>query len=92
MKMTNSIELLDWFKHIADIESDYMASKLLGISKQMVSAVRNGDRDFSEYYTLHILVVGEHPKPLKTMALLESYKAERHGDEKAAKIWREQAA
>ncbi len=92
MKITNSIELLDWFKSVADIESDYMVSKVTGISKQMISCVRNEEREFSEYYALQLLVIAEHPEPLKTMALLQAYKAEKRGDKKAEKIWKSQVA
>tara|TARA_B100000700_G_scaffold23245_1_gene22495 strand:- start:4746 stop:5039 length:294 start_codon:yes stop_codon:yes gene_type:complete len=91
-KITSSVELLDWFKSVADIGSDYMAAKLLCISKQMISEVRNGNREFSDDKILVILVTGEHPEPLKALAYLEACKAERRGDSKLAKIWRSQAA
>jgi len=92
MKITTSLELLEWFKSTADIDSDYMVSKLTGISKQVISSVRTGEREFADYTALKLLLVGEHPEPLKTMALLESYKAERKGDQASAKMWRTSAA
>jgi|TARA_Y100000782_G_scaffold49352_1_gene55149 hypothetical protein len=88
MKITNSIELLDWFKSVADIDSDYMVSKLTGISKQHISAVRTEKRCFSDHTALKLLLVGEHPEPLETMAILEAYKAEKAGEEERAKLWR----
>ncbi|CAM4441287.1 hypothetical protein [Pseudoalteromonas maricaloris] len=92
MKITSSIELLDWFKKVADIESDYMVSKLTGISKQAISRIRNGEGDFADYSALQLLVIAEHPKPLETMAYLEAEKAKKRGDEKMEKIWRSQVA
>ena len=92
MKITNSIELLDWFKSAIDVESDYMVAKLTGLTTQSVSAVRNGKNEFSELTALKLLLVGEHPEPLETMAVLQAYKAESRGDEEAAKIWRKSVA
>ncbi|MAD77132.1 MAG: hypothetical protein CML20_20505 [Rheinheimera sp.] len=92
MKITTSLELLDWFKTVADIESDYMVSKLTGISKQVISIVRNGKGEFKDFTALKLLLVGEHPEPLETMALLEAYKAERKGNEEDAKLWRKSVA
>ncbi|MCP4060347.1 MAG: hypothetical protein GY738_24255 [Pseudoalteromonas sp.] len=92
MKITNSLELLEWFKSTAAIDSDYMISKLTGISKQAISNVRTGEREFADYTALKLLLIAEHPEPLKTMALLESFKAERKGDEESAKMWRTSAA
>lgn len=92
MKITNSIELLDWFKTSIDVDSDYMVAKLTGLSTQNVSSVRTGKSEFSELTALKLLLVGEHPDPLETMAVLQAYKAERRGDEEAAKIWRKSVA
>jgi len=92
MKITNSIELLDWFKTTADIESDYMVSKLTGISKQAISVVRNGKGEFKDYTSLKLLLVADHPNPLETMALLEACKAETKGDNDLAEIWRKSVA
>lgn len=92
MKITNSIELLDWFKTSASIESDYMVSKLTGISKQAVSNVRTGKGEFKDYTSLKLLLIAEHPKPLETMALLEGFKAESKGDSELAGIWRKSVA
>ncbi|MFK3865157.1 hypothetical protein [Pseudoalteromonas rhizosphaerae] len=92
MKITTSLELLDWFKSTADIDSDYMVSKLTGISKQVISSVRTGEREFADYTALKLLLVAEHDKPLETMALLEAYKAERKGNEEQAKMWRKSVA
>lgn len=92
MKITNSIELLDWFKNAIDVESDYMAGKLTGIGTNTLSAVRTGKREFSELNALKLLLVGEHPEPLEIMAILEAHKAESRGDEEAAKIWRKSVA
>lgn len=92
MKITNSIELLDWFKTTAGIDSDYMVSKLTGISKQAVSTVRTGKGEFKDHTSLKLLLVAEHPNPLETMALLEAFKAESKGDEELAGIWRKSVA
>jgi hypothetical protein len=92
MNITTSIELLDWFKSVADIDSDYMVSKLTGISKQHISAVRNEKKDFSDHTALKLLLVGEHPQPLETMAILEAFKAEKAGEEERAKLWRKSVA
>jgi len=92
MKITNSIELLEWFKSRAAVDSDYMVSKLTGISKQAISVVRNGKGEFKDYTSLKLLLVAEHPEPLKTMALLESFKAKTKGNEELAKLWRDSAA
>lgn len=92
MKITTSIELLDWFKSVVDIDSDYMVSKLTGIPKQTLSTVRTGNSEFSDYTALKLLLVGEHPEPLKGMALLEAHKAERKGNEEQAKLWRKSVA
>lgn len=92
MKITTSLELLEWFKTTADIESDYMVSKLTGISKQVISSVRTGEREFSDFTALKLLLVADHPEPLETMALLEAFKAERKGNDEDAKIWRKSVA
>ncbi|KPM82661.1 hypothetical protein AOG27_15245 [Pseudoalteromonas lipolytica] len=92
MKITSSLELLDWFKSVADIDSDYMVSKLTGIPKQTLSTVRTKNAEFSDLTALKLLLVGEHPQPLETMALLEAYKAERKGNESDAEIWRKSVA
>ncbi|NKC18658.1 hypothetical protein CWC29_007340 [Pseudoalteromonas sp. S4498] len=92
MKITNSIELLDWFKAAIDVESDYMVAKLTGLTTQSVSAVRNGKNEFSEYTALKLLLVGDHPEALETMAILQAFKAEKNGDEEAAKFWRQSVA
>lgn len=92
MKITSSLELLDWFKSTADIESDYMVSKLTGISKQAISIVRNGKGEFKDYTSLKFLLIAEHPNPLETMALLEAYKAETKGDAELAELWRKSVA
>ena len=92
MKITTSIELLDWFRSGADIDADYMVSKLTGISKQAISNVRTGERDFADYTALKLLLVGEHPEPLQAMALLEASKAEKAGNEERAKLWRKSVA
>ena len=92
MKITTSLELLDWFKTVADIDSDYMVSKLTGISKQVISSVRTGEREFKDLTALKLLLVAEHPEPLETMALLEAYKAERRGNDADAEIWRKSVA
>ena len=92
MKITNSLELLEWFKNTADIDSDYMVSKLTGISKQAVSNVRTGKGEFKDYTSLKLLLIADHPKPLETMALLETYKAEFKGDNDLAEIWRKSVA
>ncbi len=92
MKIRTSLELLEWFKTVADIESDYMVSKLTGISKQVISNVRNEKGEFQNLTALKLLLVGEHPEPLETMALLEAFKAERKGNDDAAKIWRKSVA
>ena len=65
MKITNSIELLDWFKPSIDADSDYMVAKLTGLSTQNVSSVRTGKSEFSELTALKLLLVGEHPNPWK---------------------------
>jgi|TARA_B100001063_G_scaffold48759_1_gene42670 hypothetical protein len=92
MKISNSIELLDWFKTAAAVESDYMVYKLTGISKQKLSHVRSGGREFSEHVALKLLLVGEHPEPLKTLAFIESRKAELRGDKDLAELWKKSAA
>lgn len=92
MKITNSLELLEWFKSTADIDSDYMVWKLTGISKQTLSHVRTGDRDFSETISLQLLLIADHPEPLKTLALIEADKAEKKGKTEVAKMWRKSAA
>lgn len=92
MKITNSFQLLEWFKSTADIDSDYMVSKLTGISKQTLSHVRTGDRDFSEHICLQLLLIAEHPEPLKTLALIEANKAEKKGKTELAELWRKSAA
>lgn len=92
MKITNSLELLEWFKSTADIDSDYMVSKLTGISKQAVSNVRTGKSEFKDYTSLKLLLIAGHPNPLETMALLEGFKAESKGDSELAEIWRKSVA
>ena len=92
MKITNSIELLDWFKTSIDVDSDYMVAKLTGLRTQTLSQIRTGKREFSELNALKLLLVGEHPDPLEIMAILEAHKAESRGDEEAAKIWRKSVA
>ncbi|WP_105180553.1 hypothetical protein [Pseudoalteromonas sp. T1lg21] len=92
MKIRNSIELLDWFKATVDIESDYMTAKLLGISKQAVSKIRVGNREFSEDNALMIATIGKHPDPFKVVAAIEVAKAEKAGDEERAKLWRQYVA
>lgn len=92
MKITNSLELLDWFKTVADIDSDYMVSKLTGISKQTLSSIRTGEREFSERFSLQLLLIADHPEPLKTLAFIEASKAEKKGNPELAKMWRKSAA
>jgi len=92
MKISNSIELLDWFKTTVDIDSDYMTAKLLGISKQGISNVRNGRNEFSDFHALMIANIGKHPEPLKIVAAIEATKEEKAGNEERAKLWREYAA
>ena len=92
MKITNSLELLEWFKSVADIDSDYMVGKVTGISKQTLSHVRQDRRDFSEHICLQLLLIADHPEPLKTLALIEANKAEKQGKPELAKLWRKSAA
>lgn len=92
MKITNSVELLDWFRSVADIDSDYMVSKLTGISKQALSYARTGEREFSEHTALKLLLVGEHPEPLNILALMEANKAEKLGKTDLANLWRKSVA
>ena len=92
MKISNSIELLDWFKTTVDIDSDYMTAKLLGISKQAISKIRQGINEFSEDNTLMIATIGKHPDPLKVVAAIEVAKAEKVGDVERAKLWRQYVA
>lgn len=92
MKISSSLELLDWFKTVAELDSDYMVYKITGISKQAISIVRNGKGEFKDLTALKLLLVGEHPEPLETMALLEAYKAERKGNNEDAEIWRKSVA
>ncbi|KPH92356.1 hypothetical protein AMS57_02200 [Pseudoalteromonas undina] len=92
MKISNSLELLDWFRDTADIDSDYMVGKLTGISKQTLSSIRTGEREFSERFSLQLLLIAEHPEPLKTLALIEANKAEKKGNTEVAKLWRKSAA
>ncbi|MCP5005655.1 hypothetical protein [Pseudoalteromonas phage GXT1010] len=92
MKITNSLELLDWFKTTADIDSDYMVWKLTGIAKQTLSYIRTGEREFAEHISLQLLLIAEHPEPLKTLALIEANKAEKKGNKDIAKLWRKSAA
>ncbi|WP_417437551.1 hypothetical protein [Idiomarina abyssalis] len=92
MKITNSLELLEWFKSTAEIDSDYMVSKLTGIAKQALSYVRTGEREFSEHISLQLLLIADHPEPLKTLALIEANKAEKQGKPELAKLWRKSAA
>ena len=92
MKITNSIELLDWFKSAVDIETDYMCAQFTGMTRQGISKIRNGKTDFSDTFSLKLLTIGGHPEPLKALALLEANKAESKGDENTAKIWRHHAA
>ncbi|WP_249314052.1 hypothetical protein [Pseudoalteromonas sp. S2755] len=92
MKITNSLELLDWFKTVIDVESDYMVHKLTGLRTQTLSAVRTGKREFSELNALKLLLVGDHPEPLETVAVIEAHKAKLRGDEEAAKLWEDSVA
>lgn len=92
MKISNSVELLDWFKKTVDVESDYMIAKLLGLSKQGISSIRNGRNEFSDYNALEIANIGQHPDPLKVVAAIEAARAERAGNEQQAKLWRQYAA
>ena len=92
MKISNSLELLDWFRDTADIDSDYMVGKLTGISKQTLSSIRTGEREFSERFSLQLLLIAEHPEPLKTLALIEANKAVKKGNTEVAKLWRKSAA
>jgi len=92
MKITTSLELLDWFKSVADIDSDYMVWKLTGIAKQTLSSIRTGEREFAEHISLQLLLIADHPEPLKTLALIEANKAEKKGKTEIAKLWRKSAA
>ncbi|QFU04864.1 hypothetical protein FIU82_07535 [Pseudoalteromonas sp. THAF3] len=92
MKISNSIELLDWFKESVDIDSDYSLAKLLGFSRQYISKVRNGRAVFSDFKALELAILGKHPEPLKVVAAIEAEREERAGNHEKAKIWREQAA
>lgn len=92
MKISNSVELLDWFKETVDIESDYMVAKLLGMSKQSVNHVRKGRNEFRDYNVLEMANIGKHPDPLKVVAAIEAARAERSGNEQQAKLWRQYAA
>ncbi|WP_462172005.1 hypothetical protein [Pseudoalteromonas xiamenensis] len=92
MKIANSIELLDWFKSAIDVESDYMVGKLTGIGSNTLSHVRTGKREFSELNALKLLLVGEHPNPLETVAILEEHKARLRGDDEAADLWKKSVA
>lgn len=92
MKITTSLELLDWFKTVADIDSAYMAAKITGISKQMISDVRKEKSDFSPHTIMQLLVIADHPQPLETLAVIEANKAKKRGDEKLETIWRSQVA
>ena len=92
MKITNSLELLDWFKTTAAIDSDYMVWKLTGIAKQTLSYIRTGEREFAEHISLQLLLIAGHPEPLKTLALIEANKAEKKGNKDIAKLWRDSAA
>lgn len=90
--MRTSIDLLDWFQTRISGGSDYMVHKVTGISKTTISTIRNGKGEFSDNNILLMLVVGEHPEPLKTLAKIVAYKAEKQGDDKMAKIWNDSAA
>tara|TARA_B100000700_G_scaffold37798_1_gene37469 strand:+ start:10994 stop:11272 length:279 start_codon:yes stop_codon:yes gene_type:complete len=92
MKISNSIELLDWFKESVNIDSDYSIAKLLGFSRQYVSQIRNGKIEFSDFKALELAVLAKHPEPLKVVAAIEAAKEERAGNLDKAKLWREQAA
>lgn len=92
MKITNSIELLDWFKTVIDVESDYMVSKLTGIGTNTLSHIRTGKREFSELNALKLLLVGDHPEALETVAIIEAHKAKLRGDDEAAKLWEDSVA
>ncbi|CAM3892873.1 MULTISPECIES: hypothetical protein [Pseudoalteromonas] len=92
MKIANSIELLDWFKTVIDVESDYMVAKLTGISANTLSHVRTGNREFSELNALKLLLVGDHPEALETVAIIEAHKAKLRGDDEAAKLWEDSVA
>ena len=92
MKISNSIELLDWFKSTVDIDSDYMTAKLLGLSKQGISNIRNGRNEFSDFHALMIANIGQHPDPLKVVAAIEAFKEEKLGNPERAKLWRQYVA
>lgn len=92
MKISNSIELLDWFKESVDIDSDYSVAKLTGMSKQSISKIRRGLNEFSDFKALELAVLGKHPEPLKIVAAIEAAREERAGNLEKAKMWREYAA
>lgn len=87
--MTNSNELLDWFSTRISGGSDYMIAKTTGISKQTISKIRNSERELSDNNMMLLLVVGNHPEPVKTLMKLKACIAEKQGDDKMAKIWSE---
>ena len=57
-----------------------------------ISLKANEKKDFSDHTALKLLLVGEHPEPLETMAILEAFKAEKAGEEERAKLWRKSVA
>lgn len=90
--MTNSIELLDWFSTRISGGTDYMIAKTTGITKQTISKVRTGKNELSDNNMMLLLVVGNHPEPVKTLMKLKACIAEKQGNDKMAKIWGEYVA
>lgn len=92
MKISNSIDLLDWFKATVDVESDYMVAKLTGKTTQYISQVRCGRSEFGDFYALELACIAKHPDPMKVVASIQACKAEKQGKHEEAKKWREYAA
>lgn len=64
--MTYSQSLLDELKAKHDGCSDYKAAKIIGCSKQHISSIRSGNRNFSPEVVIKI-AIETGKDPLKTM-------------------------
>jgi hypothetical protein len=92
MEITTSINVLDWFRDTVGIESDYKLGQLTGIASSHLSDIRAGRKELSDTNTLMLLMIGECKEPLKILAVVEANKAEKRGNDKRAKIWRDAVA
>ncbi|MDN7873833.1 MULTISPECIES: helix-turn-helix domain-containing protein [Burkholderia cepacia complex] len=81
--MKTTIEWLDAVKARLDLPSDYAAAKVLGVTRQRVSAWRNGRQTFEDEVCLQVAeILGIDP-----FEVLANVKIERSTDEARRAVW-----